>query len=175
MKTKSPASESWLQNVEHLSSVFCCLQEVWQWICPSASLGSLLWLIWEKWRRAYRSAMFRLQWRASPPKLGHYLVMVDYYQGYYERCSALASPFDWPTESKGEIRVVSAFQPAPVLAAPGYDPPFKLADDPSETGEGAVFLQRDSNGVEHPTSYFLMKLNCHQKWYPTIESLDLVF
>ena len=33
---------------------------------------------------------------------------------------------------------------------------------------------KDSDGVEHPVSYFSKKLNCHQKWYSTIEKETLI-
>lgn len=47
----------------------------------------------------------------------------------------------------------------PVLAAPWFDQPFKLAADASDTSVGAVLLQDGSDGVEDPMSYFSRKLD----------------
>lgn len=58
---------------------------------------------------------------------------------------------------------------APVLAAPVFDHPFKLVVDVSDVGAGAVLLQDDENGFEHPISYFSKKFNSHQGTYSTIE------
>lgn len=58
---------------------------------------------------------------------------------------------------------------APVLAAPSFDRPFKLAVDASDTGVGAVLLQEGLDNIDHPVSFFSKKLDRHQKWYSTIE------
>ena len=58
---------------------------------------------------------------------------------------------------------------APVLAAPDFNKPFKLAVDASDAGVGAALLQDDSSGVEHPVCYFSRKFDIHQKHYSTIE------
>jgi hypothetical protein len=61
----------------------------------------------------------------------------------------------------------------PVLMAPNFHKPFKLAIDASDVGVGAVLLQEDSTGVDKPVSYFSKKLNKHQKAYSTIEKETL--
>ncbi len=43
----------------------------------------------------------------------------------------------------------------PVLSAPNFDNPFKLAVDASDVAIGAVLLQEDSNGIDHPVVLFL--------------------
>ena len=45
----------------------------------------------------------------------------------------------------------------------------KLAVDASNVGAGAVLLQEDGNGVDHPVCYVSKKFNKHQKTYPTVE------
>lgn len=56
-----------------------------------------------------------------------------------------------------------------MLAAPCFERPFKLAVDACDSGVGAVLLQDDSDGVEHPVCFFSKKLDRHQRWYSTIE------
>ncbi|XP_068229690.1 uncharacterized protein [Palaemon carinicauda] len=57
----------------------------------------------------------------------------------------------------------------PILISPDFQKGFKLMVDASDLGVGAVLLQDDSEGIEHPVSYFSRKLNEHQKKYSTIE------
>ena len=64
----------------------------------------------------------------------------------------------WPSLSK-----------APVLAAPDFNKPFKLAVDASDVGAGAGLLQDDIHGVEHHMCYFEKKCDVHQKHYSTME------
>jgi len=58
---------------------------------------------------------------------------------------------------------------SPVLSAPNFSLPFKLDIDASAVGVGAVLLQDDKDGIEHPVSYFSRKFNPHQSRYSTIE------
>lgn len=60
-----------------------------------------------------------------------------------------------------------------ILKAPSFDVPFKLAVDASEVGIGAVLLQDDKGGVEHPVAFYSKKLNRFQKKYSTIEKETL--
>lgn len=55
--------------------------------------------------------------------------------------------------------------------------PFKLEVDASKVGTGAVLLQEDEQGIDHPVSYFSCKFNKHQLKYSTIEkeTLALLF
>ena len=60
--------------------------------------------------------------------------------------------------------------------APDFDRCFKLAVDASDVGIGAVLLQENNNGIDHPVCYFSKKFNKHQKNYSTIgkECLALI-
>ena len=57
----------------------------------------------------------------------------------------------------------------PVLSAPDFSRPFKLATDASDVGVGAVLIQEDDQGIEHPVSYYSRKFNNSQRNYSTIE------
>ena len=57
----------------------------------------------------------------------------------------------------------------PVLLAPDFMKQFILMIDTSGIGAGAVLMQNDSQGVEHPVCYFLHKFDSHQRNYSTIE------
>ncbi len=51
---------------------------------------------------------------------------------------------------------------APVLMAPDLH---KILVDASALGAGAVLIQEDFNGIEHPISYYSRKFNKHQLNY----------
>jgi len=62
---------------------------------------------------------------------------------------------------------------APILSSPKFQTPFKLAVDASEKGVGAVLLQDDDRGIEHPVCFFSKKFNVHQRNYSVIEKETL--
>uniref|UniRef100_A0A1A8P496 CCHC-type domain-containing protein n=1 Tax=Nothobranchius rachovii TaxID=451742 RepID=A0A1A8P496_9TELE len=62
---------------------------------------------------------------------------------------------------------------APVLTAPDLSRPFKLEVDASDAGAGAVLLQEDTDGLDHPICYFSRKFNPAQRNYSTIEKETL--
>ena len=45
----------------------------------------------------------------------------------------------------------------PVLNAPDFNSPFKLAVDESDVAAEAVLLQEDEEGVEYPVCFFLRR------------------
>jgi len=62
---------------------------------------------------------------------------------------------------------------APVLMMPGFKQPFILAVDTSDFGAGALLLQEDQKGIEHPISYFSHKFDKNQRNYSTSEKETL--
>lgn len=56
-----------------------------------------------------------------------------------------------------------------MLAAPNFTRPFKLEVDASALGPGAVLLQEDEYGIDHPVCYFSKKFKKHQLDHSTIE------
>lgn len=61
-----------------------------------------------------------------------------------------------------------------MLSAPNFDLPFKLQVDASAAGAGAVLLQEDSRGIDHPVCYFSKKFSKCQQHYSTIEKEALL-
>ena len=53
------------------------------------------------------------------------------------------------TRQKAFQELKELLNSAPVLAAPDFNAPFKLAVDASDVNPGAVLLQEDNNGVDH--------------------------
>jgi hypothetical protein len=53
----------------------------------------------------------------------------------------------------------------PVLLIPDYEKPFIIEADASLFATGAVLLQEDANGDEHPTGYLSNSLNPAERNY----------
>ncbi|KAL2082452.1 hypothetical protein ACEWY4_022270 [Coilia grayii] len=78
--------------------------------------------------------------------------------------------FAWSEGCQSALDKVKAILSCePVLVAPDFQVPFRLAVDACDVGIGAVLLQADSSGVEKPVAYFSKKLNRHQAAYSTVE------
>ena len=113
-------------------------------------------------------------------QLMRFLGMAGYYRKFYKNFSGIAEPltnllkkstkFKWNDKCQDAFdRLKAILKSAPVLLAPDFDKCFKLAVDASDIGIGAVPLQEDNDGIDHPVCYFSKKFNKHQKNYSTIE------
>ena len=113
-------------------------------------------------------------------ELRRFLGMVGYYRSFCKKFSTVAEPltsllspsmtFNWsPMCQEAFSNIKALLCSTPVLAAPEFTRPFKLEVDASEFGAGAVLLQEDGAGVDHPVCYFSRKFNKHQVKYSTIE------
>ena len=113
-------------------------------------------------------------------QLMRFLGMAGYYRKFCKNFSGIAEPlsnlfkkstkFKWNDKCQDAFdRLKAILRSAPVLLAPDFDKFFKLAADASDVGIGAVLLQEDNNGIDHPVCYFSKKFNKHQKNYSTIE------
>ena len=116
------------------------------------------------------------------------LGMAGYYRKFFPNFSSITEPltqllrkdskFVWTEQCQSAFEKLKAMlQNAPVLSAPDFNRPFKLAVDASDVAAGAVLLQEDQGGIDHPICYFSRKFNKHQRNYSTIEKecLALVF
>ena len=109
-----------------------------------------------------------------------FLGLAGYYRKFCYNFSEITEPltnllkkgkqFVWNDRCQNSFETVKAIlMNTPVLLAPDFNKPFKLAVDASDIGAGAILVQDDNNGVEHPVCYFSRKFNKHQKNYSTIE------
>lgn len=121
---------------------------------------------------------------ATRRELRRFLGMTGYYRRFCKNFSSVAAPLtDLTSPSKPFIWSESCQQAfeslkgllccTPVLSAPNFSLPFKLEIDASAVGAGAVLLQEDTQGIDHPVSYFSRKFDKHQLGYSTIEKETL--
>ena len=113
-------------------------------------------------------------------QLMRFLGMTGYYRKFCKNFSGIAEPltnllkkstkFKWNDKCQYAFdRLKAILKSAPFLLAPDFDKCFKLAVDASDIGIGAVLLQENNNGIDHPVCYFSKTFNKHQKNYSTIE------
>ena len=109
-----------------------------------------------------------------------FLGMVGYYRKFCPNFATVAAPitallrkghrFQWTQECMDAFQLLKTMLcSSPVLAAPNFDKPFKLAVDASAVGSGAVLFQEDDQGFDHPVSFTSKKFNRHQCNYSTVE------
>ena len=113
-------------------------------------------------------------------QLMRFLGMAGYYRKFCPNFSTIAEPltrllgkrvkFVWSPACENAFQKLKAIlRSSPVLAAPDFTLPFKLAVDASDVAAGAVLLQEEKDGVDHPVCYYSRKFNKSQKHYSTIE------
>ena len=131
-------------------------------------------------RRAKVEAILGLPSPQNRREVLQVLGMCGFYRRFVPNFAAATAPltqllqkgtrFLWSTaceEAFSGVKTILACQP--VLRAPDFHAPFKLAVDACDVGVGAVLLQVDEQGLDRPVAYFSKKLNRHQKRYATIE------
>ena len=113
-------------------------------------------------------------------QLMRFLGMAGYYRKFCPNFSAISEPltqllkknakFEWSDQCQRAFDKLKAIlTSAPVLSAPDFNYPFKVAVDASDVAAGAVLLQEGDDGVDHPVCYFSRKFNNCQRNYSTIE------
>lgn len=117
-------------------------------------------------------------------QLRRFLGMTGYYRGFCRNFSTVVAPltgllspsvtFCWSVECQRAFETAKALLCcSPVLSAPNFAKAFKLEVDASAVGAGAVLVQEDSDGIDHPVCYFSRKFNKAQTRYSTIEQETL--
>ncbi|TWW59234.1 Retrovirus-related Pol polyprotein from transposon 17.6 [Takifugu flavidus] len=97
-------------------------------------------------------------------ELRRFLGMAGFYRRFCKTFSIVAAPltaltspqkpFAWSRECQQSFEdLKSLLSCNPVVSAPNFSLPFKLEVDASAVGAGAVLLQEDPQGVDHPVAY----------------------
>ena len=182
-------STTWSQHLQHLSTVFQRLSDASLTVnLAKCEFGqaTVVYLGKVVGRGQVRPVQSKVEAMLNYPapttrrELRRFLGMVGYYRSFCKNFSAVASPltdllsskvsFKWTPRSQAAFESVKALlTTAPVLAAPNFSLPFSIAVDASDMGAGAVLLQHDNDGLEHPVCFFSRKFNQHQRVYSTIE------
>ncbi len=112
-------------------------------------------------------------------ELCRFLGMAGYYHSFCKNFSTIVQPltsllsprrFLWSDECQHAFNSIKTLLcNTPVLMAPNLASKFKLEVDASAVGAGAILLQEDEDGIDHPVCYFSQKFNKHQLNYSTIE------
>ena len=113
-------------------------------------------------------------------ELLRFLGMVGYYQRFCKNFLVITAPlmnllkkdqeYVWSRSCQEAFeKVKSVLLSTPVVMAPNFQKQFLLMVDASGVGAGAVLMQSDSEGIEHPVCYFSCKFNPSQRNYLTIE------
>lgn len=106
--------------------------------------------------------------------------MAGYYRGFCRNFATVVAPltgllsteqrFVWVEKCNSAFCAVKDLLcNAPILSAPNFVLPFSLQVDASARGAGAVLMQADAAGIDHPVSYFSRKFSTCQQRYSTIE------
>ena len=182
-------SDTWDDHIQHLKLLFDRLQKANLVINLAKSefakakvtyLGHVVGQGQVLPREAKVEAILGFPIPQNKKELLRFLGMAGFYRKFVPNFSTVANPltnllkgkvkYVWSDECQRAFEKLKAILAnEPVLAAPDFSKPFKMAIDASDVGVGAVLLQDDSEGTEKPVSYFSKKLNKYQKKYSTIE------
>ena len=109
--------------------------------------------------------------------LMRFLGMAGYYKKFCKNFSDIAVPlkskdqkYHWTSNCH---RAFDNIKSLLCLVAPDFCKLFILNVDVSDTGVGAILLQADDEGIEHPVCYFSKKFSKHQRNYSTIDKETL--
>lgn len=110
-----------------------------------------------------------------------FLGMAGHYRRFVPDFAAIAEPlhamtrgdhasFAWtPACTDAFVKLKTALTTAPVLAHPDFSRPFELHTDASNVALGAVLVQRDASGHDHPTEYASRTLTTAERNYSATE------
>ena len=147
-------------------------------------LGHMVGSGWVKPLRAKIQSILEYPPPSNRRELMRFLGMAGYYRRFCQNFSVITASlanllkkgqeYVWSTSCQNAFtRVKSVLTSVPVMLVPNFQKQFMLMVDASGVGAGAVLMQFDSDGIEHPICYFSCKFNQHQKNYSTIEKETL--
>ena len=106
-------------------------------------------------------------------KVMRFLGMESYYQKFCQDFATLCEPltnllknsaFVWSdTCQRAFGRVKTLLMSAPILIMPDFGKPFILTINASNFDAGALMLQEDAKGIDHPIGYFSHKFSVSQR------------
>ncbi len=186
-------SSSWTDHIVHIDQLFERLEAAGLVVnlpkCEFGKgqvtyLGHLVGRGSVRPRQAKVQAIADLSTPTTKRQLMRLLGMSGFYRRFVPNFADVVAPltnllkkgikFVWTPECQSAVeRVKAILSCEPVLKAPDFLVPFRLAVDASDLGIGAVLLQVDSQGIEKPVAYYSKKLNRHQQRYSTIEKEGL--
>lgn len=113
-------------------------------------------------------------------KLRRFLGCANYYRDFVPNFSEIVSPltdltksknkFKWSQEAQNAFNLIKSKLLSDVmLKHPNFEELFYLQTDASKIAVGAALLQKDSNGILRPISYFSHKLKPHEQKWPAIQ------
>jgi len=121
-------------------------------------------------------------WSASSTvkKMRKFLGFCNFYRKFIKDYAKIASPinqlvkknmrFIWMEEAqKAFNKLKKKFEENPILIIPDITKPFEIFADVSNHTTGAVLIQRDNNGVQHPCFFYLKPLLPVEKHYYTLK------
>lgn len=120
----------------------------------------------------------------SKRELMQFIGLAGFFRKFCKNFSEVVSPmtrlvsskvkFEWSDACKMAFEKVKAMlSNSPILMSPDFNKRFKLFVDASDVAAGAVLMQEDTQGIDHPVCYFSKKFNQHQQNYSTIEKETL--
>lgn len=186
-------SDTWDDHIKHLKDLFVKLSDANLVINLEKSdfaraqvtyLGHVVGQGHVLPREAKIKAIIDLPVPKNTRELRRTLGMAGFYRKFVHNFSDVVAPlttllrknvkFKWSDYCQTAFdKLKAVLANKPVLIAPDFTRPFKMAVDASDIGVGAVLLQDDDSGIEKPVSYFSRKLNKHQKAYSTVEKETL--
>ena len=182
-------TETWESHLKVLESVFVALESAGlvvnlskcsfaqaqvQYLGHMVGLGSLSPPL------AKVSAIMEMEVPHTKRQVRRFLGAVGYYRRYVKNFADLSVPltellkkgqtFKWTDQCEESFRSLQrVLCSSPVLTSPNFERGFKLACDASNVAVGAVLLQENDSGIDHPVAYFSKKLSPAQKNYATVE------
>ena len=111
-----------------------------------------------------------------------FLGMAGFFRRFFRNFADVEAPltnllkkeikFMWtPVEQEAFEMVKSMLTCEPMLKAPDFSKHFQLAVDAGAIRMGAVLMQVDDNGIDHPVFFYSKKLDKHQQNYSAVKLL----
>ena len=182
-------SDEWSEHLSQLDSLFSALARAGlvvnlaksDFVCAQLEyLGHVIGLGTLAPPTARCDAILQMPVPSGKRQVRRFLGTVGYYRRYICNFAELALPltdllkkgknFDWTRECEDSFqslkKVLCSY---PILRAPNFSKPFKLACDASDLAAGSALLQEDDEGVDHPIAFYSKKFNPAQTRYATVE------